>query len=302
MTRTLTVFRVLPVVAVLLMSGANVARAADNPVIAKVNGQEIHLSAVKDYLKVLPKEASTMPLEQVFPMIQEQIVMGRLISDHLETEKFAEEPDVKARLDLMTQNALRGFYMEKLVEAKVTDKAIKKEYDKFAKDFKPQEELRAQHILVEDEAKAKEVIAKLDKGEKFEDLVKQYSKDKGAKEDGDLGYFKTGEMVKEFSDAAFAMKKGKYSTEPVKTAFGYHVIKLLDRRQTQPPAFDQVKDSIRTKLQQEALQEILKSYRDAAKIELFDAKGNPIPGPEKAAAGGAAAGAAVETKKDAPKK
>lgn len=154
------------------------------------------------------------------------------------------------------------------------------------------EEVKAAHILVDDEATAKEIIKKLADGGKFADLAKEYSKDKSnAENGGDLGYFAEGDMVKEFGDAAFAMKVGEFSKEPIKTQFGYHIISLEDKRVRPAPAYDDVKDQLTAQVKRDLLNNMMKDWRDSAKVEIYDYNGNPMP-----AAGEEAPEAAPEAK------
>ncbi len=246
----------------------------DKTVIARVNGATITMQDYNDYLKTVPEQVAAAPMEQVFPMVQDQLVVGSIISS--KATNLDNDPEVQKRLGLLKENVIRATWLERAVNAKVTDAAMQQEYDKFAKGFKPAEEISAQHILVDTPEKAKDVIAKLNAGAKFEDMVKEYSKDKGAKNDGQLGYFKQGDMVKEFADAAFAMKKDETSQKPVKTQFGYHVIRVNDRRMSQAPTFEQLKPQIQAQLQRQALETVIADLRQDAKIELFDAKGQPV--------------------------
>lgn len=297
MTRTSSLLRTLTLVSALtlgvsalpLMPVAHAAEpaaatTAANPVIAKVDGKDITLNDAKAYIKTLPEQVQAAPFEQVFPMVQEQMVIGQIISAKAAKENFENDPEVQTRLAALKDNVIRGSYVEREMKKRLTDDVLKKEYNTMIKDFKAEDEVHAQHVLVADEAKAKEVIAKLDKGAKFADLVKEYSTDKGAGVDGDLGFFKKGDMVKEFSDAAFAMKKGQHSKVPVKSAFGYHVINVLDTRKSKAPTFEELKPQIAQKMQQTMVQTLLKEYRDSAKVEVFTETGAPLP-------------AATETKK-----
>lgn len=246
---------------------------ANSTVIAVVNGQKLTMSDYNKYLKTMPEQVAQAPMDQVFPMVQDQLVVGQIISG--KATGMENDPEVQDRLANLKDNVIRATWLERAVSAKVTDAAMQAEYNKFTKEFKPAEELNAQHILVDSADKGKEVIEKMNKGAKFEAMVAEYSKDKGAKNDGDLGYFKQGDMVKEFSDAAFAMKKGEMSKEPVKTQFGYHVIRVNDRRMSQAASFEEMKPQIKAKLQREALETVIADLRTGAQIELFDAKGEP---------------------------
>lgn len=265
-------------------SAAPAPTGADATVIAKVDGKDITMQDVKNFMETSQDQMAGASLDQIFPMIQEQLVMGAVISNKAAAQNLEQDPVVQTRLAVMKDNVIRATYLEREVNAMTNDDALKAKYDEFAKSFKPEEEVSAQHILVDDEAKAKEVIKKLKAGAKFEDLVKEYSKDKGAKQDGDLGYFRQTDMVKEFADAAFSMKKGEISEKPAKTNFGFHVIKVNDRRMSQAPAFDDVKAQLKAQGQREALNTIIGDLRKGAKIELFGMDGKPVAAVPAAAA------------------
>jgi len=154
----------------------------------------------------------------------------------------------------------------------VTDADVKKVYDDYVASFKSEKEVKAKHILVDTESLAKELIQKLDsKSAKFDDLAKEYSKDQA-----DLGYFTAEMMVPEFSKAAFAMEKGTYSKEPVKTEFGYHVILVEDVRDSKPLEFSEVEGQIRNNLSQQAVSKIIEELTANAQIEKYDLNGKKI--------------------------
>ena len=158
----------------------------------------------------------------------------------------------------------------------------------------PEEEVHARHILVATEAEAKDLLAELKKGTPIEKLAKDKSTDKASgAEGGDLGWFKRTDMVKEFSDAAFALKKGELSETPVKTQFGYHIIKVEDRRQAPPPAFEEMAEQIREDLARETVTAFIDQLRSGAKIEKFNIDGTkPDPAAAKPATPAAPAPAA----------
>lgn len=251
------------------------ANVADDTVVARVGDQTLTVKQIRTFLEALPPSAGRPPLEAVFPMVREQLVTGMIISQKAKVEGFDQLPEVQDRVAMIKENVVRTMYLERDINKHLTDDVLKGEYNKFIKDFKPDSEVRAQHILVDDEATAKEIIAKIGTGAKFEDLVQEYSKDKGAKSDGDLGFFKKGDMVKEFADVAFSMKKGDVSKTPVKTQFGYHVIKVNDTRQAKAPSFDELKGQIKQALQQKSADDVIKSYREGVKVDVFGLDGQP---------------------------
>jgi len=162
------------------------------------------------------------------------------------------------------------------VKAKVSDDVLKKKYDAFIKENPPQEEVRARHILLKTEKEANDALAELKKGADFAAVAKSKSTDGSARDGGDLGYFSRGDMVAEFSDAAFAMKPGEVSKAPVKSQFGWHLIKVEDRRLSTAPSFEETKDQLRTEVSQEMAGELVEELRGKAKVERFDLDGKPM--------------------------
>jgi peptidyl-prolyl cis-trans isomerase C len=159
----------------------------------------------------------------------------------------------------------------------ITDADLKKEYETMISGMKDEKEVHARHILLATEADAKEAKKKLDAGKSFEEVAKDFSKDPGsAKQGGDLGYFTKDKMVKEFADAAFSMKKGEVSG-PVKSSFGYHIIKVEDARKVTAPTFNEVKDQIKGKLQEKKLNDYIAGLVKSADVKVFDAKGKETP-------------------------
>ena len=150
----------------------------------------------------------------------------------------------------------------------------------FAAEQTGREEAHALHILLDTEDQAKAVIAELDKGGDFAALAKQHSTDPGGAEGGDLGWFSAEQMVPEFSQAAFALAPGTYSKEPVKSQFGWHVILLADKRTSEAPPFEQLRDQLASEMTRELINEKLKALRSGVEVERFGPDGTPIPAPQ----------------------
>ena len=177
------------------------------------------------------------------------------------------EGEPKARLELVGKSALAELLYKKFTEgAQPTEAELKAEYDARIADA-PKQEFHARHILVDDEAKAKDMIAQLDKGASFEKLAKDNSKDGSSSEGGDLGWFNPNQMVKPFSDAVQQLEIGKYTATPVKSEFGWHVIKLEEKRATTPPPFDAVKAQLGPLVNQKKFEAHLKELVKTAKVE-----------------------------------
>jgi peptidyl-prolyl cis-trans isomerase C len=173
----------------------------------------------------------------------------------------------------LQQRALHSAVVDAEVSAKITDEEIRKRYDTEVSNTPPVNEVKARHILVKTKEEADAIIEQLEAGGDFEKLANENTTDPSGKETGgELGYFGPGQMVPEFEKAAFALDVGAYSKEPVESQFGFHVIKVEDKRTQQPPAFDQVKDQIRSILLRENYFALVKSLRGAAKVDIADAE------------------------------
>jgi len=256
------------------VEGINVE--AGNPVIAKVDGKDITRTDVYRFIQTMPANVQQMPAVQIYPLAVDQVINTRIVQTQAEKSDIKETDQFKAELDIATQQILRNLYLQKQVSAKISDKKIKKSYDDYIKQVPDVEERRARHILVETEEKAKAVLAKLDKGGKFEELAKELSTGPTGPKGGDLGYFAQGDMVAEFSDAAFGMKKNTILKKPVKTQFGWHVIQLVDVRQRPKPTLEEATPALRAELSRVALDDLIKDWRKGVKIEQFDINGNPL--------------------------
>jgi peptidyl-prolyl cis-trans isomerase C len=253
------------------------AAAGSDPVVARVNGKELHRSDVAAYQHILPPQFQRMPLEQIYPMLIEQMVSTILVTEAARKEHLADDPDVKRRLAQDEGRIMGQTYMERLVTQAATDSALHAQFDKYLKEHPPQEEVSARHILVGNEDEAKAVIAELGKGADFAALAKQHSTDPSKDNGGDLGWFSRDQMVPEFSDAVFKLNKGDYTKEPVKTQFGYHVIKLEDRREGKPATFDEVKDELKNEIARDVVEKKLKELRANGKVETFALDGSAMP-------------------------
>ena len=265
-----------------LSSGLNVAEDAqtiskDNPVIVKVNGDSITRQDVMAMVNAMPPQMKQMPAEQLFPMAIEQLINNEVIDSQAKNAGLGNDPDVLKQLAEVKENLVRSKYVENVVKEKATDELVKKEYDNYVATFPEVEEARAAHILVEDEALAKSLISKLNAGEAFADLAKEHSVDGSGAGGGDLGYFVASEVVTEFSEAAFKLAPGEYTKSPVKSQFGYHIIRLDEKRMRKPQEFAELKDMMTQELQRQVFEETMKEWKEAANIERFDINGNPLP-------------------------
>jgi peptidyl-prolyl cis-trans isomerase C len=243
---------------------------AEDKVLATVNGKPITEADLKVAESEIGADMGTMPTAQKRMSLLEFLIDNQLFADAAESAKLDQGPDYQRRLNYLKSRALRELYFEKVIKAAISGNDARKIYDEQVKLLKPEEEISARHILVDTEEEAKALKKQLDNGADFAELAKEHSKDPGSKNDGgNLGYFSHGQMVPQFEAAAFKLKKGEVS-EPVKTQFGWHLIKLEDRRTKQPPAFEVVKDRIMQSMLLHKAQQSAAELRASAKIEVVD--------------------------------
>ncbi|CAO3405694.1 peptidylprolyl isomerase [Azospirillum largimobile] len=267
--------------------------APADPVVARVNGEELHKSDVTRMVSQLPPQVQQMPIEMIYPAVIDQLVSGKLVASAGYKAGLADSAEVKDEIKRAEERAVQRAYIQKEIKARITPDAMQKAYQDFLKENPAQEEVKAAHILVEKEDEAKAIIAQLKKGGDFAKLAKEKSKDAAAAaQGGDLGYFTKDAMVEPFANAAFAMKPGEISKEPVKTQFGYHIIKVEDKRTQPQPTLDEVKPQLEQTLSKDIVTALVEELRGKAKIETFQLDGSPMPKEEPAAAPAPAAPAA----------
>lgn len=239
-------------------------------VLATVNGKAITAGEVDQAAGDLDPQFARLPVEQRRLAALAALIDIKALSAEAVKAKLDQTSEFKARMEFLRERALHNEYFKNQIVDKISDEDVRARYDKEIAALPAQVEVRARHILVKTKEEAEAIIKKLEGGAKFEDLAKENSTDGSAANGGDLGYFTEGQMVPEFEKAAFALKPGEYTKEPVQTQFGYHVIQLEDRRTKQPPSFDEVKDQIRSIILRERYVEAVKKLRDGLKIEYKD--------------------------------
>jgi peptidyl-prolyl cis-trans isomerase C len=277
----LPVPRVATFAVLLLIAGASPVLAQDqDPVLAKVNGVEIRqsdLTAAEEEAGQIPPMPPESKREYLIAFLTDMIV----VSKEAENRKIADSPEFKRKAAFARNKALMTALFEQVGKEALTDAEMHKVYDEAVKQMPPEEEVRARHILFraaagddkaskEAEDKLKAVIERLKKGEDFVKVATELTEDPSGKANGgDLGYFTKEQMVPEFAEVAFKLDKGQLSA-PVKTQFGWHVIKVEDKRSKPAPSFEDVKPQIETYVQRKAQAELVTKLRDSAKIERPD--------------------------------
>src|SRR5712672_2435624 len=255
--------------AMVLFAGLPLRAEDANPVLAKVNGAEIRQSDV-----ALAEEELGPSLAQMDPSTKKENVLAflidmKIVAKAAEDKKIENSEEFKKRLAFTRNRLLMDSLLASEGKAATTDEAMKKVYEDASKQITGEQEVHARHILVETEDEAKAVAAELKKGADFAELAKKKSKDPGASDGGDLGFFTKDQMVPEFSNVAFALEPGKIS-DPVKSQFGWHIIKVEEKRNRKAPEFEQVKGQIETYVTRKAQADYVAKLRETAKVERMD--------------------------------
>ncbi len=252
---------------------APAAPAAVSPdtVVATVGGEPITEADLSFAAEDLTQELSQMPAEQRKPFLLRVLIDMKVMAKAGQDAGMADTPLFQQRLNYLKERALRRAFFAETIANAVTEDAVRAQYDKFVADFVPAEEIRASHILVADEAEANAIKAELDGGADFATIAKEKSIDPGAANGGDLGFFGKGMMVAPFEAAAFALTDIGQISAPVKSQFGWHIIKLEEKRQSTPPAFEQVAGQLQQQLLMQTFDDTVARLMDGVTIDIPDA-------------------------------
>ena len=259
---------------------APAAAADENPVLARIDGQPLRLADVLATAEeVLPPELRAMPAPMLLQMLPpevkrqliERAITERTLINAARAMGLDRDPDIARRVRRAEEQELQQALLGREVQGRVTDAAIRARYDRDnASPAAAEEEVRARHILVATETEARQILAQLQRGGDFAALARSKSQDPGSREGGDLGFFKKGDMVPEFANAAFALQPGQLSPAPVQSPFGWHIIKVEERRRATARPFDDVKQEIREAMLQEEVTAVVQRIRGAAQVERLD--------------------------------
>ncbi len=252
------------------LSFGGFAYAQEDTVVAKVGDLEIRQSELDLAIANLDPQLQQLPDEQKRVAALSGAIDVKLLAQGAVDEGIKDTEDFKKRMDYIADRELHNAYFRKHVVDAVTEEEVKARYETEIAALPTQEEVNARHILVKTEDEAKAIISELDAGKDFAELAKAKSEDSNKSDGGDLGWFTKGRMVPEFEEAAFALEKGAYTKAPVKSQFGYHVIKLEDRRDVQPPAFEQVEPQIRQLVMRDKYLALIETAKSEQTIEIMD--------------------------------
>ena len=245
--------------------------AAEDAVLANIEGQPITEADVQMTMRDLAQQFAKIPDEKKKSAALQALIEIRLMAAQGRTDGIDQTQEFKRQQQFLMDRVLHQSVIDSAVANKITEEDLKKRYDEEIARMPVENEVKARHILVKTEDEAKKLIVELDGGATFEDLAAKHTTDPSGKDTGgDLGYFGAGMMVPEFEKAAFALEVGGYTKVPVATQFGFHIMKVEDKRAKPAPAFEQVKDQIRSALLRDRYTAYLETLRASAKIEILD--------------------------------
>jgi len=234
--------------------------------LATVNGTPITQQEVKHFMSKLTRP---VPVERAL----QEMINVELLVQAAQKDGLLKDEDLALEIKRTTSGIIASHYLQKaLLNLDITLEELKQRYNKEYVEGIKTKEYNANHILVKTEQEAKDIIKQLDEGAKFTELAKQLSTGPSGKDGGALGWFKPGDMVAAFSQAAMALTEGQYTKNPVKTQFGWHIILLNKTRPVDPPSFESVSQKLSTAVAAEEINRIMKNLHDAAKIEINNDK------------------------------
>lgn len=247
-------------------SFATPAWAQEKISVGSVNGEPMYLDEVMQLTEQLPDEYRRQPLESYYPNLVAEIANTKLGAKAATDANLQDNELVQDAIRIATERILAEAYFATEMRKMVTDEEIQSAYDRFIADSDSREEISARHILVNEKQEAVDLIAKLKDGADFATLAQEFSTGPSGPKGGDLGYFGRGQMVPDFEVAAFDLEIGTFTAEPVQTQFGWHVIKLEDKRTQPAPSLEEMRSQIAQGLSQQALARLIEELRKDADI------------------------------------
>lgn len=253
----------------------NADDVAEDATVAILNGELVRASEVIDFYESLGPEVSQIAFQTLYPQLLDSTVNRKLIAQLARSQGLINDSEVARKIAFWTERVLEEILVNRWVESNLTDEVVMIAYEKMIGDMTIIEELRASHILVATQAEAYDAISRLESGEVFADLAKELSLGPSGAEGGDLNYFKYEDVIPAFSDIAFSLSIGEYTTEPVETQFGWHVILTTDRRSIEPPSYEASYSELRRQEGIRIMEEFYSNLTENAEVLLFNFDGTP---------------------------
>lgn len=245
----------------------------DDTVIARVNGQPVYVSELILLYEDLPPQYQQIPLQDIYEQLVARLIDRKLLTTEAFGKKQLEDKETLRRAQYAVEDVVLTAFVSKKVNALLTEETLRAAYARLEADLSGKEEVEARHILVRSREEAEALIKQLADGADFAELAKKNSVGPSAQSGGSLGFFQRGQMVPAFEEAAFALSPGSVSREPVESKFGWHVIKVEQKRPVQAPSFEEALPELRSAANNDIVADLVESLRDAAMIETFPPEG-----------------------------
>ena len=242
-------------------------QAQNIPIVANVNNEDISLETMIHAMNELPPEIQSQPFMTYYEDLLERVIDIKLFAQEGKKMKLNEEPSVRAAIDFVIEKVLMQAFLSKYVQENIKEENLKASYNNFIADETSREEIKASHILMDTESEAIDVINMLNDGDDFAELAKNKSTGPSGPSGGDLGWFKRGQMVPPFEKAAFSLNKNEISQRPVQTQFGWHVIKIFDKRIPEAPSYESMKSKLIQDLERKIVSKKIQDLRNDSLIE-----------------------------------
>ena len=242
-------------------------QAQNIPIVANVNNEDISLETMIHAMNELPPEIQSQPFMSYYEDLLERVIDIKLFAQEGKKMKLNEEPSVRAAIDFVIEKVLMQAFLSKYVQENIKEENLKASYNNFIADETSREEIKASHILMDTESEAIDVINMLNDGDDFAELAKNKSTGPSGPSGGDLGWFKRGQMVPPFEKAAFSLNKNEITQRPVQTQFGWHVIKIFDKRIPEAPSYESMKNKLIQDLERKIVSKKIQDLRNDALIE-----------------------------------
>ena len=242
-------------------------QAQNIPIVANVNNEDISLETMIHAMNELPPEIQSQPFMTYYEDLLERVIDIKLFAQEGKKMKLDEEPSVRAAIDFVIEKVLMQAFLSKYVQENIKEENLKASYNNFIADETSREEIKASHILTDTESEAIDVINMLNDGDDFAELAKNKSTGPSGPSGGDLGWFKRGQMVPPFEKAAFSLNKNEITQRPVQTQFGWHVIKIFDKRIPEAPSYENMKNKLIQDLERKIVSKKIQDLRNNALIE-----------------------------------
>jgi peptidyl-prolyl cis-trans isomerase C len=247
-----------------------------DPVVASVEGHLIYLSDLGRASQTLPENLRGLPFDTLYPVLLDRMIDHESLVIMARRMGLEDKKEVQREIQAAVEKILEGAYLGVEAAPKVTEQAIQARYNRQYANRPATEEVRARHILVTTEPEARKVLEDLAKGADFATIARVVSKDPDASKGGDLGFFRREQVWPSFADVAFSLQPGQVAPNPVHNEFGWHVIKVEEKRLVAPPSFSDVHDQLRQELMAAAVQQAIERARSALAIHRFNLDGTDL--------------------------